>query len=133
MVSNLALVGILLTVSAKKLKIDLSQRQNFLSSVSWISYVKSLQTFKIQDGERFLDIMKSSGPLNCFINPQITMKKSHQITSLRKKIIFGIILLSSWSYIMCEFDPKCLICLNSEDWITHSMTGFLDISRENGS
>lgn len=70
---------------------------------------------------------------NCFINPQITMQKTHRITSLRKKKIFAIILLSSWSYITCEFDPKCLICLNSEDWITHNTTGFLNKTRENGS
>lgn len=61
------------------------------------------------------------------------VKEPSNNVTLRKKIIFAIILLSSWSYIMCEFDPKCLICLNSEDWIIHNITGFLNITKGNGN
>jgi len=84
MAPKLALLGILLAVSAKKLKIELSQRQNFLSSMTGINCFKSVWTclkYSMEEAVLPASLMdtfgcyrlKSAEPLNCLTDSQVTM------------------------------------------------------------
>lgn len=85
----MSLVDILLPVPVKKLKMELSQRQNFLYSVSWNSYIKPLlnRQLKYREEKYFLvlwrEVIRATKLLHKSTNRCV--KETSNSVTLRKK------------------------------------------------